>query len=127
MDYIVSTRKTPEEAVDSLKLTVADQKFGVLHIHNLKEKMNSKGIEFENDCFVLEVCNPFHAAEVLKVDMALNMALPCRISVWSESGDTKIGMLLPTKLLGVLSSEPSLASIAETVEHSLKTAIDLAK
>ena len=42
------------------------------------------------ECRVLEVCNPRQAAAVLSSDMRLNMALPCRLSVYTESGVTKI-------------------------------------
>jgi len=41
--------------------------------------LRSKGIDFEEECRVFEVCNPVQAAKVLASDMRLNMALPCRI------------------------------------------------
>ncbi|EQA36555.1 PF03625 domain protein [Leptospira inadai serovar Lyme str. 10] len=42
----------------------------------------------------------------------MNMLLPCRVSVYSEKGKTRIGMIKPTALLGFLSSWPRLAEIA---------------
>ncbi|MEA3301921.1 MAG: DUF302 domain-containing protein, partial [Pseudomonadota bacterium] len=53
---------------------------------------------------------------VLNEDMSLNMALPCRISIWEEDGTTKIGMLSPKALLSALSDSPVLAKVAEEVE-----------
>jgi len=35
------------------------------------------------------------SGNTLEVPISLNMALPCRISVWVENGKTKIGMLSP--------------------------------
>jgi len=52
-----------------------------LHIHNLRETLKQKGVDFPNACRILEICNPQRAKEVLTEDMDLNMALPCRVSV----------------------------------------------
>ena len=64
----------------------------MLHIHNLGATLRSKGIAFDGECRVFEICNPGQAAKVLSVDMRLNMALPCRVSVYSEQGKVKIGV-----------------------------------
>jgi len=67
---------------------------------------------------VFEVCNPQQAAQVLAADMALNMALPCRISVYTQAGTTRIGMIRPEAMLSALSSDPELAEVARQVEAS---------
>jgi uncharacterized protein (DUF302 family) len=51
--------------------------------------------------------------------MELNMALPCRVSVYSEHGQTKIGMIRPTAMLKALSDSPKLEAIAKEVEVAL--------
>ncbi len=45
----------------------------------------------------------------MSADMRLNMALPCRISVFTEKGVTKIGMIKPGQMLAALSSDADLA------------------
>jgi len=116
MYYVVSTDKTFEEALADLQIEVKNLGFGVLHIHDLGETLRSKGIEFEENCKVFEVCNPVQAAKVLSVDMQLNMALPCRISVYTEKGSTKIGLIKPAQMLSALSNDPTLIEIANEVE-----------
>lgn len=116
MKYIVETKKSIVQAVTDLQQAVKDHGFGVLHIHNLKETMNKKGVEFSNECQILEVCNPHKAKEVLSADMSMNMALPCRISVYEENGQTKIGMIKPKALLAALSDSKSLIAVAAEVE-----------
>ena len=59
--------------------------------------------------------------------MGLNVALPCRVSVYEEEGTTKIGMVKPTDLLGVLSDSQELKAIAEEVESKIIQMIDEAK
>jgi uncharacterized protein (DUF302 family) len=116
MRYVVETNKTPAVAVEDLRAAVAKQGFGVLHAYDLKETLTSKGFPLEHACHILEVCNPQQASKVLAEDMGMNIALPCRISVYEEGGKTKIATALPTKLLSALSNSPALAAVAEDVE-----------
>ncbi|MCF6229715.1 MAG: DUF302 domain-containing protein [Gammaproteobacteria bacterium] len=127
MYYIVETNKSFDQAVTDLEAAVASHKFGVLHIHDLGGTLRSKGIEFAQECKVLEVCNPVKAAQVLEIDMKLNMALPCRISVYTEKGQVKIGMIEPAAMLAALSDDERLVSIAKEVEGTIIKMIDDAK
>jgi len=116
MYHVVNTDKTFEQASDDLGEEVKNLGFGVLHIHDLGETLRSKGVDFSEDCRVFEVCNPKQAAKVLGIDMQLNMALPCRISVYTEKGQTKIGLIKPAKMLATLSENKDLLAIADEVE-----------
>lgn len=127
MYHIVTTDKPFEQAVSNLEESVKSNGYGVLHIHNLGETLRNKGQNFSEECKVFEVCNPGHAARVLSTDMRLNMALPCRISVYTEKGDTKIGVIEPEKMLAALSSDPSLLATAKEVEQQVLKMIEEAK
>jgi uncharacterized protein (DUF302 family) len=127
MYYIVETGKSFEQASADLGKSVLGNGFGVLHIHNLGETLRSKGIEFEEQCNVFEVCNPEQAAKVLSTDMRLNMALPCRISVFTDKGKTKIGLIRPEQMLSGLSEDPALAEVAKEVEEKTIEMVDQAK
>lgn len=119
MYYIVETDKTFGTAASDLENAVKKNGFGVLHVHNLGETLRSKGIEFGEECKVFEVCNPLQASKVLGIDMSLNMALPCRISVYSEQGRVKIGYIKPAQMLSALSDDPALQQIAAEVEATM--------
>lgn len=116
MYYVVTSKKTFDQAVSDLDIAVKNFEFGVLHVHDLGSTLRSKGIEFAENCKVFEVCNPKKAAAVLAIDMNLNMALPCRISVFTENGATKIGLIKPGQMLASLSDDPALLEIANEVE-----------
>ena len=120
MRYVVESKKTPTAAVEDLRAAVAKHGFGVLHAYDLQETLNSKGFPLSHACHILEVCNPQQASKVLSEDMGMNIALPCRISVDEEDGQTKIATALPTKLLAALSASPALAVVAEDVEAKMK-------
>ncbi|MCG6933269.1 MAG: DUF302 domain-containing protein [Gallionella sp.] len=127
MYYTVTSDKTFEQAATDLEAAVKRHEFGVLHIHDLGNTLRSKGVDFAENCRVFEVCNPKQAAKVLGTDMRLNMALPCRISVYTERGKTMIGMIRPEPMLAALSTDPTLVMIAQEVESKTKQMIDEAK
>jgi len=127
MYYIVETNKSFSEASDDLASAVVHHGFGVLHIHDLGATLRSKGIAFDEECKVFEVCNPGQAAKVLSTDMRLNMALPCRISVFTERNKTKIGLIRPVQMLSALSQDAALLQVAKEVEEKTIQMIDEAK
>jgi uncharacterized protein (DUF302 family) len=127
MYYIVETGKSFDQASADLDAAVKRHDFGVLYVHDLGSTLRSKGIAFDEQCKVFEVCNPKQAAKVLAADMRLNMALPCRISVFTEKGKTKIGLITPVKMLSALSQDPALVEVAREVEAKTIQMVDEAK
>jgi uncharacterized protein (DUF302 family) len=127
MYYIVETKKSFNQASTDLESAVMRHGFGVLHVHDLGTTLRSKGIAFDEECKVFEVCNPVQAAKVLATDMRLNMALPCRISVFTEKGETKIGLIKPVQMLSALSQDVALAQVAQEVEEKTIQMVDEAK
>ncbi len=127
MYYIVETEKSFGQASADLESAVKRRGFGVLHVHDLGATLRSKGIAFNEQCKVFEVCNPGQAAKVLSADMRLNMALPCRISVFTDKGKTKIGLIRPVQMLSALSKDAALVQVAKEVEEKAIQMVDEAK
>lgn len=124
MKYIIESNKTVEQAAQDLEVAVKRNGFGVLHVYDLKATLKSKGFDLPAECRILDVCNPAQAIKVLNADMSMNMALPCRISVYQEGGRTKVGMIRPTQLLGQLSDNEALRSTALEVETAIVRMIE---
>ena len=127
MYYIVESGKSFDQAATDLQAAVTRNGFGVLHVHDLGATLRGKGIAFDQQCKVFEVCNPGQAARVLSADMRLNMALPCRISVYTDQGRTMIGLIKPGQMLADLSQDPAIVRIAAEVEASTIKMVDEAK
>lgn len=127
MYYIVDSSKAFEQAAADLEAAVKKHGFGVLHVHDIGNTLRSKGVAFEPQCRVFEVCNPVQASRVMALDMRLNMALPCRISVYTEGGKTRIGMIKPAGILAALSQDPALTVVAQEVQQKTMQMIDEAK
>jgi uncharacterized protein (DUF302 family) len=113
-----STGKTVSETATALHAAVQANQFGVMQVHNLKETMVKKGVEFERECLIFEVCQPQQAKKVLDQNMSVSTALPCRISIYEEGGKTILASLRPTILLGMFDS-PQLEGIAKEVEDTI--------
>ena len=127
MYYIIETEKSFDQASADLESAVKDHGFGVLHVHDLGATLRSKGIAFDEQCKVFEICNPAQAARVMSLDMRLNMALPCRISVYTDKGQTKIGQITPVKMLSSLSDDAALIHVAKEVEDKTMKMVHEAK
>lgn len=125
MLYVQETSGSVDEVAKKVEEATLANQFGVLGTHDLKQKMNAKGVPFDAECRVIEVCNPGQAKTVLDKNMAISTALPCRISVYQEAGKVKVATLKPTALLAMF-DEPNLGSVAKDVEEAVKRIIDTA-
>ncbi len=114
----LSTDKTVSDAAAALQVAVQANHFGVMHVHNLKETMEKKGVEFAHECLIFEVCQPQQAKKVLDANMSVCTALPCRISVYEEGRKTILATLKPTTLLAMFNS-PQLEGVAQEVEATI--------
>jgi len=122
--YVKTTDKSVDDAAKDLETAVAKHRFGVLHVYDLQDTLKGKGFDLPHECRILEICNPAQAVNVLSVDMSLNMALPCRVSVYEQDGKTCVGTIRPTKLLATLSQDEKLAKTAAEVEAVIMRIID---
>ncbi len=101
----------------------ASHKFGVQATHNLREKMESKGVPFHRECRVIEICNPGHAQVVLNQQIEISTALPCRIAVYEENGRTILATMKPTAMIQMFNA-PGAAATAQLVEDAIIRIMD---
>jgi uncharacterized protein (DUF302 family) len=112
------TGKIVSETGAALQAAVQASHFGVMQVHNLKETMTKKGVEFARECLIFEVCQPQQAKKVLDQNMSVSTALPCRISIYEEGGKTILATLKPTTLLAMFNT-PQLKGVAQEVEATI--------
>jgi len=124
MRYDIVTNKPAAQAAADIQTVAKQHGFGTLHVYNLKETLTAKGFPQTKECFILEVCSPAQANKVLGLDFRMNVALPCRISVYEHEGKTWIGMIRPKAMLVMLSELPELAEIADEVESTMVKIMD---
>lgn len=111
-----TSSKTFEQIDAALRESAARHKFGVVAVHDLRQTMRNKGVDFGPAVVVYEVCNPHQAKKVLESDGAISSALPCRISVYESPEGPQLATILPTAMLGMF-GRPDLEAVAGEVEE----------
>ena len=127
MRYVVDSDKPVKQFLEDTQQAVKANNFGVLNVQDLQATLKSKGFDLANPCYILDVCNPQQAVNVLNEDMGMNVALPCRLTVYSEDGKTRLAMIKPTALLAALSDSDKLARVAAEVEETLLRIMEQAR
>ncbi len=115
---VLESSKSVAEIARIFPEVCAEYKFGVLGSIDIRQQLREKGLAFDRECIVFEVCNPQAAKKVLEENPAISAALPCRISVYQEDGRTKLASILPTALLSMF-PHPELAPVAAEVEKTV--------
>lgn len=121
--YTVETEKSIEDAIASLEVSLKEEKFGILWQFDIKDKLQEKGLEFNQQYRVLEVCNPHEAQRVLLENQLVGYFLPCKIVVYEDNGKTMIGMPKPSSLISMLEDD-TIKELAIDIEKRLITCID---
>ncbi|MBU9722597.1 MULTISPECIES: DUF302 domain-containing protein [Bacillaceae] len=122
--YTVETTMDMPKAIENLEASLKEEGFGVLWDFDLKGKLEEKGLEYDSETRILEVCNPHEAKRVLEMNKLAGYFLPCKIVVFSDDeGRTKIGMPKPTALIEAVKDD-KLMEIAEDIEKRLIHCID---
>ena len=124
MYYIVDSDKSFYEATTDLVPVIQRLGLNVLQVHDLGGMLDSKDIEFDDECQVFEIGNPRLVEKVLAIETRLSAALPWRISVYTENGNTKIAVLRPVPMFAALSTDAVLARLAQELEEKLIQILD---
>jgi len=127
MYYIVESDKSFYEASVDLEEVILRLGFSVLGSHDLGASLRDKDIDCDEEAKVFEIGNPRQTVSLLAADIRLNMVLPCRISVFTEEGVTKIGLVRPGALLPLLSAAGEVAGVAAEVEARMIQIVDEAR
>ncbi|MBM7579590.1 DUF302 domain-containing protein [Jeotgalibacillus terrae] len=121
--YTVETKQSVEEAMTTLENNLKEEQFGVLWQFDIKNKLQEKGLDFDQTFHVLEVCNPKEAKNVLEKNLLAGYFLPCKMVVYDENGTTKIGMPKPTSLIQMVEDE-EIKTLAADIEQRLIGCMD---
>ena len=125
MLYRVESKKQISEVARDLEAATQRNKFGVLAVHDLKGKLQEKGVAFERECLIFEVCNPGQAKKVLEKNAEISTALPCRISVYSEGDEVVLATIKPTAMLALYQAaglEPVAGGVEEAITAIMQEA-----
>ena len=118
MLHTVTSSRPIAELRARIEAEAKKRKFGVVATHDLPAMMKKKGVTFEGEVVVMEVCSPTHAKNVLTADLAISAALPCRISLYRVGDQTILATMAPSQMLEMFGHE-ELAPVAAEVQTAL--------
>lgn len=120
--YTVSTEKPFDQVVKAIEEKTADNKFRVLHTHDVKATLNEKGFE-RAPLKIIEVCNAGFANEALGKELMVAMFMPCKFVVAEVEGQTSVTLVRPTMISQML-PDTGLEDLAASVETTLRNVMD---
>jgi uncharacterized protein (DUF302 family) len=125
MLYVRQTDNSFEDTCKKIQDQAIKNQLGIISVIDLKEKLASKGVQFTPQCRIIELCEPAQAKLVLQANMSISTVMPCRISVYQESGKVNIATLKPSAVLSLFGN-PEIQPIAEQMEDVIIRIIDAA-
>jgi len=129
MDFIFeqAAQFSVEETLDRVKKSLKSNGFGTLFQLNFKDKFAEHDMVFDSDFYVLEVCNPGFAKQILDISIDVGYFLPCKVVVYEKDGQARVGMAKPTAMLPMVLDDDKAGAIAQEVEtiilNSIKEAL----
>lgn len=127
MYYVVESDKDLEQASLDLEKAIEERGYQLLNVHDMGEMLRDSGRKLDDQCRIFDIYNAKKTWQAMHMDMKLNMALPCRISIFTEDGGRcKIGTVKAKSALGAATYRLALGDIARMVDKDLQAIIDKA-
>lgn len=111
-----------DAALARTKDALKGEGFGVLTEIDVRETLKEKiGAEFER-YLILGACNPHLAYRALQAEHDLGLLLPCNVIVHDHDGETKVSIVDPAAMLGMVTN-PALTEVAAEARERLQRVV----
>lgn len=116
--YTIKTEKPIDVTVEEITNELKKIGFGVLGILDFKDNFHKKGMTFDDEYKIMEVCNPISAKSVLEINPEVGLLLPCTIAVYKKNNQNFVSLARPTSLLSVITNN-DLEKLGKEIEEKL--------
>lgn len=124
MIFSVESDKSFYEASVDLGEVLLRLGFVVLQVDDQGESLRNRGLACDEELKVFVVASPRLTEGLLAIDMRLGLALPWRLTVFTEEGVTRLGFLRPSMVLPALSPRAAKLPLTEEFEARLRQAVE---
>ncbi len=125
MRFEVVSRYNLKTTLTKVKASLKENGFGTLFELNFKDKFKEHNMSYPNNYYVLEVCNPKLAKEILDISQDVGYFLPCKVVVYEESNQVIIGMMKPTEMLHMITDDERAMLVAKEVEKIIMKSLEI--
>ena len=123
--YTVTSQKSFDQVERAVQDAAVAKGLRVLHVHDVQKTFAEKGVARE-PYKIIEICNVKYANQALTADPMIGLMMPCKVNVFTERGETKIALLLPS-LLSEFFPRANLDGLARELETLLRDVVESAK
>ena len=93
MFYELTTSRTLDDVINSLQELAPEAGFSILHQYDFFTILEGKGFPIEAKVWTFELCRASMASKMLQQFPLFSTMMPCRISVYEDSGTAHIATM----------------------------------
>lgn len=121
--FIKETSESIDSVMEKLKISVENNWFKIVHIHDMKDTFSKNNLEFAS-YFIVDICNPSSAHKALSLDKRLWNFMPKSILVYEENVKTVLNFMYPDKENMKLIFPEELAEISKNTITTMENIIN---
>jgi len=119
MFYELTTKRTLDDVINSLQELAPEEGFSILHQYDFFTILEGKGFPIEAKVWTFELCRASMASKMLKEFPIFSTMMPCRISVYEDSGTTHIATMNMMPMIEMIKEDAELYDEAKDLYDQL--------
>jgi uncharacterized protein (DUF302 family) len=108
MFYELTTNKTLDDVIKSLQKLAPEAGFSILHQYDFFTILEGKGFPIEAKVWTFELCRASMASKMLNLFPLFSTMMPCRISVYEDSGTIHIATMNMMPMIEMIKEDAEL-------------------
>ena len=108
MFYELTTNKTLDDVINSLQELAPEAGFSILHQYDFFTILEGKGFPIEAKVWTFELCRASMASKMLNLFPLFSTMMPCRISVYEDSGTIHIATMNMMPMIEMIKEDAEL-------------------
>jgi uncharacterized protein (DUF302 family) len=119
MFYELTTSRTLDDVINSLHELAPEAGFSILHQYDFFTILEGKGFPIEAEVWTFELCRASMASKMLKQFPLFSTMMPCRISVYEDSGTIHIATMNMMPMIEMIKEDAELYDEAKDLYDQL--------
>ena len=119
MFYELTTSRTLDDVINSLQELAPEAGFSILHQYDFFTILEGKGFPIEAKVWTFELCRASMASKMLQQFPLFSTMMPCRISVYEDSGTIHIATMNMMPMIEMIKEDAELYDEAKDLYDQL--------
>jgi uncharacterized protein (DUF302 family) len=119
MFHEITTNRSIDDVINSLQELAPEAGFSILHHYDFFTILEGKGFPIESKVWTFELCRASMASKMLKQFPLFSTMMPCRISVYEDSGTIHIATMNMMPMIEIIKEDAELYDEAKDLYDQL--------